>query len=281
MKHRFHALCPYFAMFPEDFAARWIERLSRPNDVLLDPFCGRGTRPFQALLMGRRAVGCDVNPVAYCVTRAKTNAPSLPIVRRHLAVLEAAYAPAARETERRRLPEFFGTAYRPETLRQLLFLRRRLKWQQSDTDSMIAAVVLGALHGESERSPSFLSDQMPHTISTKAEYSVRYWRRHGFKAPRRDVFDLARVHLSSRSMPPRPPTAGESPCGWTCVTCRAWPPSFPGRSGPSSRRRPTSTSRDSRRTSGSGCGFWGDPLAPRTGGSHETTATARQRGTGA
>lgn len=166
--------------------------------MLLDPFCGRGTLPFQALLTGRRAVGCDVNPEAHCVTRAKTSAPSLPIVRRRLAALEAAYAPPAWETERRRLPQFFGAAYRPETLRQLLFLRRHLKWQRSDTDSMIAAVVLGALHGESERSPSFLSNQMPHTISTKPEYSVRYWRRHGFKAPRRDVFDLARVHLSFR-----------------------------------------------------------------------------------
>ncbi len=191
-------------MFPEDFAARWIERLSKPDEVLLDPFCGRGTLPFQALLMGRRPVGCDVNPVAYCVTRAKTSAPSLPALRRRMVLLEAAYDPAAWEVGRRRLPEFFRVAYQPNTLRQLLFLRQHLKWQRSDTDSMIAAVVLGALHGESNRSPSYLSNQMPHTISTKPGYSVRYWRRHGFSAPRRDVFALARAHVDFRyaSAPP-------------------------------------------------------------------------------
>ena len=44
----------------------------KPGDVIPDPFCGRGTTPFQSLLMGRTAIACDVNPVAYCITRAKT-----------------------------------------------------------------------------------------------------------------------------------------------------------------------------------------------------------------
>ena len=26
MRHCFHPLCPYFAMFPEQFAEKWIER---------------------------------------------------------------------------------------------------------------------------------------------------------------------------------------------------------------------------------------------------------------
>lgn len=76
MRHPFHAICPYFAMFPESFPERWIEELTEPGDVVLDPFCGRGTTPFQALLMGRHAIASDINPVAYCVTRAKLRAPA-------------------------------------------------------------------------------------------------------------------------------------------------------------------------------------------------------------
>ena len=60
-RHRFHALCPYFAMFPETFVATWVDRLTRKGDVVLDPFCGRGTAPFQSLLMDRGSVGCDIN----------------------------------------------------------------------------------------------------------------------------------------------------------------------------------------------------------------------------
>ena len=72
-RHRFHSLCPYFAMFPERFAETWISRLTKPGDRVLDPFCGRGTTPFQSVLMGREAIACDINPVASCVSKAKTN----------------------------------------------------------------------------------------------------------------------------------------------------------------------------------------------------------------
>ena len=35
MRHRFHALCPYFAMFPESFVETWIDRLTKPGDLVL------------------------------------------------------------------------------------------------------------------------------------------------------------------------------------------------------------------------------------------------------
>src|SRR4029077_21109128 len=104
MRHRFHSLCPYFAMFAETFVEKWVRRLVPRNAVVLDPFCGRGTAPFQALLMGRRAIGCDVNPVAYCVTRAKTNAPLASTVRRRLSALEKGYDPRLVAQEVAELP---------------------------------------------------------------------------------------------------------------------------------------------------------------------------------
>ena len=75
-------------MFPESFAERWIHRLTKPGDVVLDPFCGRGTTALTAILTGRRAVSCDVNDVAYCLTKAKTNAPQLMRLRRRISELE-------------------------------------------------------------------------------------------------------------------------------------------------------------------------------------------------
>ncbi len=49
-----------------------IELLSRPGELVLDPFCGSGTALVEALRLGRRAVGGDLNPVALVSSRAKT-----------------------------------------------------------------------------------------------------------------------------------------------------------------------------------------------------------------
>ena len=161
MRNRFHALCPYFAMFPEGFARRWIEELTTPGDLVLDPFCGRGTAPFQALLCDRAAIGCDINPVAYCVTRAKTNPPTAPILKTRLTKLRKSFVRSEWEEKSLELPVFFQHAFSPLTLSQLVFLREGLRWTKSDVDCMLAALVLGALHGENPRSSNYLSNQMP------------------------------------------------------------------------------------------------------------------------
>jgi hypothetical protein len=204
VRHRLHALCPYFAMFPETFAEGWIDRLTVPGDTVLDPFSGRGTTPFQAVLMGREAIATDVNPVAYCLTKAKTRAPHRTSVQRRIRKLESAFTASEWECSRTQLPAFFKTAYRPSTLRQLLYLRDRLRWAESRVDCMIAALVLGSLHGESQRSQHYLSNQMPRTISTKPAYSLRFWLRHSFVAPEQDVFELLRGRLRYRYETPPP-----------------------------------------------------------------------------
>jgi hypothetical protein len=204
MRHRFHALCPYFAMFPESFAEMWIERLTRPGDLVLDPFCGRGTAPFQALLMERKAAANDINPVAYCVSRAKLGAPTEASVLRRLTRLQADFEPRRWEPRRRAMAPFFTTAFHRATLRQLLFLREQLQWRTSRVDAMVASLALGALHGESQTSERYFSNQMPRTISTKPEYSLRYWARHNLTAPDRDVFGLLRTHTRFRYETPPP-----------------------------------------------------------------------------
>jgi hypothetical protein len=191
-------------MFPESFAEQWIGRLTVPGDTVLDPFCGRGTAPFQALLMNRRAVGIDINPVAYCVTRAKTNAPSLHLALDRLGELEESFAARPLLSAARQLPEFFSVAFQRRTLMCLLHLRNSLKWSSSATDAMIAAITLGILHGESHRSQRYLSNQFPRTISTKPAYSIRWWRSRRLAPPRRNVFELVRQELNQRYLSPIP-----------------------------------------------------------------------------
>jgi DNA methylase len=198
MRHRFHSLCPYFAMFPESFVEKWVPVLSRPGEYILDPFCGRGTTPLQAILMGRRAIASDINPVAYCVTKAKTNAPKLNSVQRRIAFLERNFSSDDWREQSRQLPAFFRIAYHSSTLLQLLYLKSQLKWVASDVDCMVTALVLGSLHGESSGSSSYLSNQMPRTISTKPLYSIGFWQSRNLRPPKRDAFAILRQRLLFR-----------------------------------------------------------------------------------
>ena len=91
------------------------------------------------------------------------------------------------------------------TLQRILFLREELEWKVTKIDRFIAAVMLGALHGESHRSSLYLSNRMPRTISTKPDYSIRWWDERGLKAPKRDAFLVLRelVRFRFRMEPAR------------------------------------------------------------------------------
>jgi DNA modification methylase len=52
-------------------AHRVIEGLSKPGNLVLDAFCGSGTVLVEACLLGRRAAGVDINPIAIELARFK------------------------------------------------------------------------------------------------------------------------------------------------------------------------------------------------------------------
>jgi hypothetical protein len=121
MRHRFHSICPYFAMFPEQFVQKHLV-WSEPGDIVLDPFVGRGTTVFQALLSDRQAIGGDTNEVAVCVSRAKATAPRLERVLSRIDQLESTYRRRRRSVRERALREFFSVCFHPSTLDQVLYL---------------------------------------------------------------------------------------------------------------------------------------------------------------
>jgi len=66
--HSFHA---YAAKFPPQLPRVFIEELTEPGEVVLDPMMGSGTTLVEALLCGRRAIGCDLDPLAVKIGRSK------------------------------------------------------------------------------------------------------------------------------------------------------------------------------------------------------------------
>ncbi|MCY4658350.1 MAG: DNA methylase [Acidobacteria bacterium] len=184
-------------MFPETFVEKHLA--ATPHDgVVFDPYCGRGTTMFQALLQGRDAAGSDVNPVAVCVSGAKGDPPALSDARSRIDELRQGCREPSDDGWQGDLDRFFDLCFHRGPLLQVRYLRSVLDWRNRKDDRFIAALCLGALHGESHKSPNCFSNRMPRTISTKPEYSIRWWTRGGYTPPSRDVFEILERMLEYR-----------------------------------------------------------------------------------
>ena len=67
-----HGFYRYPARFSPQFARSVIEAFTQPMDTVMDPFMGGGTAAVEALGLGRRFVGSDLNSLSVFVTRIKT-----------------------------------------------------------------------------------------------------------------------------------------------------------------------------------------------------------------
>jgi hypothetical protein len=66
--HNFHA---FPAKFPPQLPRKFIEGLTAPGDVVLDPMMGSGTTILEAFLVGRRGIGFDIDPMALRLCKVK------------------------------------------------------------------------------------------------------------------------------------------------------------------------------------------------------------------
>jgi len=71
-----HNLHPWPAKFIPEIPAGAIRALSKPGDLVLDPFGGCGTTALEAIRCGRRACSTDINPLAVQIAQAKCFAPT-------------------------------------------------------------------------------------------------------------------------------------------------------------------------------------------------------------
>jgi site-specific DNA-methyltransferase (adenine-specific) len=231
--HSLHPMCSYLASFPAALAHAFIARYTRPGDVVLDPFSGRGTAPLQAVAEGRIGIGNDLNPLAQVLTAAKLEPATPAEARTRLAALRLAWAAdasawaalAARVKARPGHPSAWvpaaGTGHRPDartesipdevalafherTLAQVLLLRTSLRMDDR-TDRFLLGALAGILHG---KTPSYLSTIMPNTFSMAPRYVRDFVERSGYEPPERDAFDALAAKLDRLYRQPLPATAG-------------------------------------------------------------------------
>lgn len=69
--HPAHKVHSFPAKFPPQLPRKFILALTEPGDIVLDPMVGSGTTLLESFLLGRQAVGVDIDPVAILLCHVK------------------------------------------------------------------------------------------------------------------------------------------------------------------------------------------------------------------
>ena len=183
----------YRACFKPQLPRFFIERLTKAGDVVYDPFMGRGTTVLEAALLGRAAVGCDINPLSAMLVAPRLTPPTLDAVQARLAAIEF-----SRVTS---VPERLLVFYHPATLREICALRKYLSDRQrngtmDDVDRWIRMVAVNRLTGHSSGFFSVYTLPPNQALSLASQRRINTAR--GQVPPRRDVSAL--IFAKSRSL---------------------------------------------------------------------------------
>lgn len=185
-------------MFPPSIPHFFIRWLTQPNDVVYDPFSGRGTTVLEACLLGRIGLGSDANPMAWTLTAAKSNPPS----RERLGLRISELRKGMRPRSTSHVPEKIRILFHPATLSQLVSLQDRMSVLRGD-DRFIYAVLLGILHANAklDGTPRGLTVSMPNTFAMAPNYVKNYIRRHKLKAREVDVLSAVESRIEQLELP--------------------------------------------------------------------------------
>lgn len=192
--HSIHEIS-YRACFKAQLPEFFIARLTKPDDIVFDPFMGRGTTPLQAAMMQRQAFGNDVNPLSVLLTRPRLRAISLQAVDAALKSVDWSRG----EIEREDLLAF----YHPATLRKLealrLWIAERAPFDVDEVDPVADWIRMVAINRLSGHSSGFFSGRsMPPNQAVSIKAQLRINEKLGIPPPERDV--AAVILKKSRSL---------------------------------------------------------------------------------
>lgn len=175
----------YRACFKPQLPRFFIERLTVPDEVVYDPFMGRGTTPLEAALLGRVPFGNDVNPLSLVFTRPRLHPPTLNEVAARLRTLDLA--------DHDEFPEDLLVFYHPDTLRAICALKKYLLQRAATgdldpVDDWLRMVATNRLTGHSRG--FFSGYTLPPNQAVSVESQRKINAKRGQTPPRRDVAEI-------------------------------------------------------------------------------------------
>ena len=180
--HSLHEIS-YRACFKAELPRFFIELLSHPDELIYDPFMGRGTTIIEAALLGRHVVGNDANPLSRVLALPRLSPPMESEVRARLREIPFDASCPAPDID-------LSMFYSPATLRQILNLRdwlhrRQLDGAEDAVDRWIRMVATNRLTGHS--SGFFSVYTLPPNQAVSPERQKRINERRNQHPPDRDV----------------------------------------------------------------------------------------------
>ncbi len=190
----FHPLCSYLGAFPPSLASYFIKYFTDKDDLVFDPFSGRGTTLLESRILGRNSIASDLNPIALALSRAKSHKLAIQDIFNRIDGLENDYDYALFMPEANAQIDDIHLIYHPRTLAQLCYLRLVLINSKNKIDEYLVGAILGVMHGgESKNGKSiYASISMPNTFSMSPEYVRRFVQTKQLNREFRDVFNLLR-----------------------------------------------------------------------------------------
>ena len=184
--HSLHYVVPYQACFAPQIPEFFIKNFSEKGDVVLDPFCGRGTTVLEANQQNRIGLGVDISPLALEIAKSKLKNVTYEQVKERLSQIDFS-------KEILKGYEEFKDIYHPKTYSQIMNLKEQLK--DSPVDNLIRAVVFGRLHGHSN---GFFSVWTFNVISFAKERIKKQSAKRGLKPDFRNV--IPRILKKARTV---------------------------------------------------------------------------------
>ena len=144
--HSLHEVS-YRACYKPQLPAFFIKRFCKMDDVVYDPFMGRGTTLIEAQLHGCRAYGNDINPLSQVLTKPRLTPPTLSQIEQRLQEIAL---PRNNATD----PDLL-VFFERGTLQELYGWRQYFRQKQEDsqfdrTDAWLQMVACNRLTGHSK-----------------------------------------------------------------------------------------------------------------------------------
>ena len=163
----------YRACFKPQLPEFFIQRLTTEGDAVYDPFMGRGTTPLEALLMGRKPMGNDINPLSQVLLFPRLNPPTMKQIEERLEAIDLSNA----IEEYQDLLHF----YHKDTLREIIALKEYLLNREEEgtidsVDSWIRMVAINRLTGHSSGFFSVYSLPPNQAITAKRQKKINEQR---------------------------------------------------------------------------------------------------------
>jgi SAM-dependent methyltransferase len=148
--HPLHSLCSYPSKLKPGLAHCLVAAFTSVGDVVLDPFCGVGTVPFEACFQGRTGIGSDLSPLATLVASAKVAAPQAADIDQTLDELDRAILDERDDVDLRTVEPEVRSFFHDDTCREIVVARRRLFSvgpSPAPSARIVASAVCHILHG--------------------------------------------------------------------------------------------------------------------------------------